>query len=232
MRAAFRIVFASHVMYHADGIDDVRRTIADIADNLLARDGICIMFHLASTPGTFQGYRARFGSETGTSPSDTGAVAIDDPPTQIASVCGGLGLPLHQMEFTARVRFGTLGAGQWRAFKDPNSYDALASSNPAAYEDLKRLYFIIQRSPREFAADRSKTGLIQFMDEMRDLLDRTGSVLPLAERMQVFTRSDAPASLGTAIPKGARSQRPHPVIELRDRSPFESGNNLTFQRRG
>jgi hypothetical protein len=206
-RSVFRIVFASHVMYHADGIADVRRTIADIAGNLLARDGICIMFHLASTAGTFQGYRARFGSETGTSPSDTGAVTIDDPPTQIASVCGELRLPIHQMEFTTVLRFGQLGESEWRAFKDPDSYDALADSNPAAYEDLKRLYFIVQRSPREFATDRSKTGLIQFIDEMRALLDQTGGILPLAERLQVVTRSDAPTSLADAIPRALDSAR-------------------------
>jgi hypothetical protein len=200
VRSGFRIVFASHVMYHADGLVDVRRTIADIANNLLAPDGICIMFHLASTPGTFQGYRARFGSETGSSPSDTGAVTIDDPPTQIATVCADLGVPLHQMDFTARVRFGTLGDSEWGAFKQPGSYDALSEENPGAYEDLKRLYFIVQRAPREFAADRSRTGLNQFMDEVRELLERTRGGLPLAERMQVFTRTDAPARLAAAIP--------------------------------
>lgn len=199
-RSAFRIVFASHVMYHADGVVDVRRTMADIASNLLARDGVCIMFHLASKSGTFQDYRARFGSETGSSPSDTGAVTIDDPPTRITSVCAELGLPIHQMDFTTRVRFGTLGDSEWRAFKDPSSYDALAGSNPGAYEDLKRLYFIIQRAPQEFAADRSTTGLSHFIDEMRELLERTRGVLPLAERMQVFTRTDAPHPLAAAIP--------------------------------
>jgi hypothetical protein len=163
------------------------------------------MFHLASTPGTFQGYRARFGSETGTSPSDTGAVTIDDPPTQIANVCAELGLPIHQMDFTARVRFGALGDDEWGAFKEPDSYDALAQSNAGAYEDLKRLYFIVQRSPREFAADRSKCGLVQFMNEMRALLARTHGALPLAERMQVFTRADAPASLSAAISEAIAS---------------------------
>jgi hypothetical protein len=200
VRSGFRIVFASHVMYHADGIADVRRTIGDIANNLLAPNGICIMFHLASTPGTFQGFRARFGSELGSSPSDTGAVTIDDPPTQIAKACSDLGVPIHQMDFTTRSRFGTLGDNEWRAFKDPDSYDALSGSNPGAYEDLKRLYFIPQRAPREFAADRSKTGLNQYMDEMRELLERTRGALPLAERMQVFTRTDAPARLAAAIP--------------------------------
>lgn len=204
-RAMFPIVFASHMMYHADGVADVRRTVADIAENLLARDGVCIMFHLASTPGTFQGYRARFGSETGTSPSDTGAVTIDDPPTQIAAVCTKLLLPIYQMEFRTSSRFGRLADSEWNAFKDPNAYDALAESNPAAYEDLKRLYFIVQRAPREFSADRSRTGLVAFMNEMRALLDSTDGVLPLAERMQVFTRADADGQLSTAIPEAMAS---------------------------
>jgi hypothetical protein len=199
-RSAFRIVFASHMMYHADGIAGVRRMIADVAGKLLDAGGICIMFHLATTPGTFQDFRARFGSEAGRSSSDTGAVAIDDPPAQIARVCGELKLPLHQMDFTDHSRFGRLGDDEWRAFRNPDAYDALAGSNPGAYEDLKRLYFIVQRAPREFAADGSSTGLGSFMDEMRSLLERTRGALPLAERMQVFTRTDAPASLNTAIP--------------------------------
>lgn len=201
LRSEFRIVFASHMMYHADGLPGVQRLIADVADNLLARDGISITFHIANTPGTFQDFRARFGSEAGRgSHSDTGAVTIDDPPAQIEKVCAAMRLPLHQMEFTTKVRFGSLSDDEWRAFKDPRAYDALAESAPSAYEDLKRLYFIVQRAPLEFADDHSATGLTTFIDEMRELLRANHGALVLAERMQVFIRADASSALGETIP--------------------------------
>src|SRR5689334_8060754 len=88
---------------------------------------------------------------------------------------------------------------EWNAFRNPSSYDSLAEANPAAYEDLKRLYFIVQRAPLEFAADTSITGLDSFMTEIRAVIERKGGALPLAERLQVFARSDATAVLTEAI---------------------------------
>jgi hypothetical protein len=90
--------------------------------------------------------------------------------------------------------------GDWQAFKQPRTYDVLAVSNPSAYEDLKRLYFIVQRAPIEFAADHSATGLKVFIDEVRQVIDRNHGVLPLAERMQVLCRADAPAIQTATIP--------------------------------
>jgi hypothetical protein len=201
MRSAFRIVYASHVMYHADGASDAERLIADVADNLLAPDSICVMYHVAITRGTFQEFRARFGSEAGAAhDSDTGAVTIDDPPAQIGAACAALRLPLYEKEFITRLRFGLLRDTEWQAFKDPRTYDALAASNPAAYEDLKRLYFIVQRAPLEFAADHSATRLEVFIDEVRQVIERNHGVLPLAERMQVFSRADAAPILTATIP--------------------------------
>ena len=65
LRHAFRIVFVSHLIYHANSPSSVQRLLAEIANDLLNRDGICILFHGANTPGTFQDLRARFGSEAG-----------------------------------------------------------------------------------------------------------------------------------------------------------------------
>jgi hypothetical protein len=201
MRSAFRIVFASHVMYHAEASSDVQRLVADVAHNVLARDAVCILYHVANTRGTFQEFRARFGSYAGAAASsDTGAVTIDDPPAQIAAACSGMRLPLYQIEFLTKLHFGSLGDDEWRAFKDPLSYDALAGSNPGAYEDLKRLYFVVQRAPLEFAGDRSMTGLQIFIDQIRPVIEANHGVLPLAERMQVFTRNDASPILGETIP--------------------------------
>jgi hypothetical protein len=182
MRSAFRIVFASHVMYHAEASPDVQRLVADVANNVLARDAVCILYHVANTQGTFQEFRARFGSYAGAAASsDTGAVTIDDPPAQIAAACGEMRLQLYQTEFVTNLHFGSLGDDEWRAFKDPLNYDALADSNPGAYEDLKRLYFVVQRAPLDLAGDHSVTGLKIFLDEIRQVIEANHGVLPLAE---------------------------------------------------
>jgi hypothetical protein len=202
MRNAFRVVFASHMLYHAEGAAEVERLIADVADNLLSRDGVCILYHITNTPGAFQEFRARFGSQAGApSHSDTGAVTIDDPPAQISAACAAIGLPLYSEEFGTRLHFGQLGDIEWQAFKNPHAYDALADANPAAYEDLKRLYFVIQRAPLEFAADRSADGLAIFIDEIRRVIESNHGVLPSSEQLQVFTRADAPAALGEVLPE-------------------------------
>jgi hypothetical protein len=209
MRQAMRIVFASHMMYHAESAAAVQRFIADVAATLLAPDGVCIMYHLASTPGTFQDFRARFGSQAGqTHDSDTGAVTVDDPPAQIAAACAALDLPYYQTEFRTNLRFGQLGESEWRAFKDPAAYAALAAANPNANEDLKRLYFVVQRAPLEFAADRSPTGLAAFIDEIRAVIEANHDVLPLAEWIQVFCRADSPPALCTLLPSALSSSVP------------------------
>jgi hypothetical protein len=201
MRRAFDLVFASHVFYHAETSSDVQRLIADVAGNILGRDGLCIMFHIANTPLAFQDFRARFGSQAGAATkSDTGAVTTDDPPGQIAAACGALGLRLFEKEFTTKLRFGALGDAEWKAFKDPQFYDAIAESNSGAYEDLKRLYFVVQRAPLEFVADPSRTGLITYIDEIRAVIEANHGVLPSSERMQVFGRADAGPRLIEAIP--------------------------------
>jgi hypothetical protein len=202
MRNAFRIVYASHVMYHADSPFAVPRLISDVATNILRRDGVCILFHIANTPRTFQDFRARFGSESGRhANSDTGAVTIDDPPAQIRAACAANSLAIWANEFVTKLRFGSLSDEDWRTFKAPQRYDALADTNPAAYEDLKRLYFIVQRSPAEFAADRSATGLDTFIDEVRGVIEADHGVLRSVEEMQVFTRADASPTLQEAMPE-------------------------------
>ena len=97
------------------------------------------------------------------------------------------------------MRFGPLGHDEWTSFKAPSTYDALAERNPDAYEDLKKLYFVVQRAPLEFASDRSTTGLLHFMNEIRPVIETNRGVLPMAEQMQVFSRTDVAACLREAI---------------------------------
>jgi hypothetical protein len=202
-RHAFKLVFISHLLYHAETASDVESLIADVAGNLLANDGIAILYHLANTPKTFQEFRARFGSQSGgRSTSDTGAVTIDHPPAEIARACARLGLPLCDLGFTTYLQFGPLGDDEWGSFKVPLKYSLLAESNPDACEDLKRLYFVVQRAPLEFASDLSATGLSQFMEEIGPVIEANRSALPLAERMQVFCRAGVSAGLSQAIAEG------------------------------
>jgi len=53
LQNAFRIVYASHVLYHAESPSEVPRLIGDVATNVLSRDGVCILFHIAH-PGLFR----------------------------------------------------------------------------------------------------------------------------------------------------------------------------------
>jgi hypothetical protein len=199
-RHAFKMIFISHLLYHAEASSDVDTLIADVAENLLASDGIVILYHVANSAQTFQEFRARFGSNAGgCSTSDTGAVTIDDPPTEIARACRQLGLPLYDLPFTTNLYFGPLGQDEWTSFKAPATYDALAERNTDAYEDLKKLYFVVQRAPLEFASDLSTTGLSPFIEEIRPVIAENRGVLPLAERMQVLSRAEVPTRLGEAI---------------------------------
>src|SRR5579859_7234339 len=43
----FQIVFASHVLYHCETPGSAERLIDDVTKNVLADDGICILYHLA-----------------------------------------------------------------------------------------------------------------------------------------------------------------------------------------
>lgn len=200
-RHLFKLVFVSHLMYHAEAASDAECLIHDVATNLLAADGIAILYHLANVPRTFQEFRARYGSQSGSgSTNDTGAVTIDDPPAEIARTCSNLGLPLYEVGFTTDLRFGQLDQAEWASFKAPRTYAALADRNPDAYEDLKKLYFIVQRAPLEFANDLSVIGLSQFIDEIRPVIEANHGMLPMAERMQVFCRNDAPPHLRAIIP--------------------------------
>jgi hypothetical protein len=197
---AFQIVFASHVLYHCETPGSTERLIDDVAQNVLADDGICILYHLAKVPLSFQDFRARYGSNSAAAAhSNTPAVAIDDPPAKIDEVCAAQRVPCLRMDFSAGLRFAIPDEKTWDYFRSPARYQELCASHPAAAEDLKRLLFITQRAPNEFAADRSPTGLNTYLDEIGGVLKRNAGTLKLAESMQVIYRPSAPAVFGKQI---------------------------------
>jgi hypothetical protein len=196
----FRIVFASHVLYHCETPGSAERLIDDVTQNVLADDGICILYHLAKVPLSFQDFRARYGSNSAAAAhSNTPAVAIDDPPAKVTEVCAAQGVPCLRMDFTADLRFAMPDEKTWKYFRDPQRYERLCKDNPAAAEDLKRLMFVTQRAPNEFAADRSPTGLSAYLDEIREVVKNNAAILKLAESMQVIYRPGAPAEFGKRI---------------------------------
>ncbi len=201
----FRIVFASHVLYHCESPGSAERLIDDVTQNVLADDGVCILYHLSKVPHTFQDFRARYGSNSADAAhSNTPAVAIDDPPAKITEVCAARGIPCLSMGFTADLRFAIPDEKIWNFFRDPQKYGQLCKLHPEAAEDLKRLMFVTQRAPNEFAADHSPTGLSAYLDEIgqvlkRNVLKRNVGILPLAEAMQVIYRPGTAADFGQRI---------------------------------
>jgi hypothetical protein len=196
----FQVVFASHVLYHCETPGSAERLIDDVTKNVLADEGICILYHLAKVPLCFQDFRARYGSNSAAAAhSNTPAVAIDDPPAKVAEVCAAQGVPCLRMDFTADLSFAIPDEKIWNYFRAPEKYAELCKNNPAAAEDLKRLMFITQRAPIEFAADRSPTGLNVYLDEIGDVLKRNAGILKLAESMQVIYRPGASADFGKRI---------------------------------
>jgi hypothetical protein len=196
----FRIVFASHVLYHCETAGSTERLIEDVAQNVLADDGICILYHLAKVPLSFQDFRARYGSNSAAAAhSNTPAVAIDDPPAKVAEVCAARGIPCLRKDFTADLRFAIPDGKIWSYFRDPKKYEELCQLHPAAAEDLKRLMFMTQRAPNEFAADSSPTGLSAYLDEVGEVLKHNAGILKLAESMQVIYRPGASDDFGKRI---------------------------------
>ena len=207
-RAAFQIAFASHFLYHSERADGVERLIGDVAQNILARDGICVLYHLAKVAQSFQDFRARYGLNSARAAhSNVPAVAIDDPPAKVDAVCAALKIPHRRFDFPTSLRFGPLDDRDWDSFRHPERYADLLARKPGAGEDLKRLMFMPQRAPLEFASDTSATGLGAFLDEIRGVLEANGGVLKLAETMQVFYRADAPAGLGERVARAMSSIR-------------------------
>ncbi len=194
---SFALSFLSHLMYHAEGPEAVNTVLLDISKNVLEREGVGVLYHVANRSKTgFQYFRAKFGSRAGnTKLSDTPAVNIQEPPQQIAASCQKNGIPCFELQFTTKLRFEPMPDTAWAEFADPGCYSKLEKSDKGKLENLKRLYFIVQRAPREFAEDRSPRGLLAFLEEVREVITKNAGVIYLEESLQALLPSDSPRSV-------------------------------------
>jgi hypothetical protein len=199
-RQSFDLVFASHMLYHAGGQRPIEVMLNDVVTNLLNDLGILVLYHAAPVPGTFNYFRSRFGRHSAVlERSDTPAVNVDDAVADVAACCTKDQFPYLEMAFSARLALPGLTDYHWRQFRLPERYAQLQADDPAAAENLKRLLFVTQRAPLEFAADHSASGLDAYLTEVRAVIETEHGYLPLAERLQVVCRPDAPPRLLTGL---------------------------------
>jgi len=104
-----------------------------------------------------------------------------------------------ELAFSARLALPGLTDYHWQQFRFPERYAQLQASDPAAAENLRRLLFVTQRAPLEFAADSSASGLDAYLNEIRAVIEAGGGYLQIAERLQVVCRPDAPPRLLTGL---------------------------------
>jgi len=208
-RNSFDFSFLSHMMYHAHAQADIDTVLRDVAYNILNQEAAGILYHVASrTPRTFQYFRDRYGSRAdNTRLTDTPTMDIHNPPAVIEESCRRNRIPCFHLDFSAQLFFHSLAPETWQAFKNPARYAALAESDPQAYEDLKRLYFIVQRSPTEFAQDSSRTGLSDYIDEISEEIGKNQGSLLLEETLQTICPPEASSAFQRKVESALETTR-------------------------
>lgn len=210
---SFDLAFLSHLFYHVapkDGLSSEQRldlALSDVTQNVLKNDGVAVAYHVARGEAgddySFQFFRDTFGSKSGGAAhhSNTDAMDTKDPATQIEKSCARQGITCRTLKFDTKLRFSEAlfdGFGKIKGevreiFKNPVRYHELPDSS-ALYEDLKSLYFIVQRAAHELARDQSGTGLETFMEEALSAIQHTsdghGHYLVTHEKMQLLTNPE------------------------------------------
>jgi len=205
----FDLVVASHMFYHADSPAGVETLLGDAADNLLAARGILLMCHAAAPPGTFSYLRARYGRHsTRLDQSDTPAVNVGDPPRVTRDYFARRRLPLCEIAFSARLELPGLSDADWRDFAHPECYAEIVKRSPEAAENLRRLLFVTERAPLEFAADRSERGLVAYLAAACKVIESNHGSLPLAEWIQIGFRPGADPEFVTMVRGAAAAATP------------------------
>jgi hypothetical protein len=147
------------------------------------------MFYAAAPPGTFSYLRARYGRHSKRlDQSDTPAVNVGDPPRVTRDYFARRRLPLCEIAFSARLDLPGLSDADWCDFAHPERYAEIVERSPEAAENLRRLLFVTERAPLEFAADRSEHGLVAYPAAARKVIESNRGSLPLAEWIQIGFR--------------------------------------------
>jgi len=216
--SSFDLAFLSHLFYHVapkDGLSSEQRldnALNDVARNVLKKEGVAVAYHVAvggiDDDYSFQFFRDNFGSSSSNAArhSNTDAMDIKDPATKIENSCAKQGITCSTLRFDTKLRFskqlfdnsGKVKADVKDIFKNTARYKELLES-PELYEDLKSIYFIVQRSADEMAADKSVTGLDNLMNKILDAIqntsDKHGHYLITHEKMQLITNPKRSAEM-------------------------------------
>ncbi|MGE0754619.1 MAG: class I SAM-dependent methyltransferase [Alphaproteobacteria bacterium] len=187
----FPLTFISHMFYHTNP-ENLGTMLADVSQNVLAPEGVGILFHLEKKPDSFQYFRSKYGRKSESMDgSDTPSMNVDNPPQVIADACATANIPCHTARFDNNYYFAPMAEKYWEMFKHPEQYHLI--TDKAALANLKQLYFIPQRAANEFAADTGDRGLAAFVDEVRAVIApnqtefaRKGGYMALAETVQLI----------------------------------------------
>jgi len=199
-RNDFDLVFASHMLYHAASEAQVHVMLDDVLTNLMNESGIFILYHAAPDHGSLIDFRSRYGRRSAVlEKSDTPAVNIGDPVICVADYCTKNRIPYFELKFLTKLFLPALTDEHWRAFREPHRYAELAQKDPSACENLRRLMFVTQRAPIEFADDKSASGLNAYLDEVRGVIEGNGGFMVLSERLQIICRREAPGKIVSGV---------------------------------
>jgi len=192
----FPLAIISHLFYHTTP-ENLGKMLADVANNVLAPEGVGMLFHLENKPNSFQYFRSKYGRKSASpGASDTSAMNVDDPPQATAEACRAAGIPSHTAHYTNNYYFAPMDEKYWEIFRRPAQYRMM--TDKTALENLCQLYFIPQRAANRFAADTSERGLSAFINEVRAVIapdqakfERDGGFMALAETVQLIGNANA-----------------------------------------
>jgi hypothetical protein len=215
---SFDMAFLSHLFYHVapkDGLSSEQRldnALNDVARNILKKEGIAVAYHVAigekDDNYSFQYFRDNFGSKSSSVAlhSNTDAMDTKDPATKIERSCVKQGITCRTLRVNTKLHFsdelfddtGKIKNDVKAIFKNPDRYQELLKT-PELYQDLKSIYFIVQRSANEMSADKSETGLDNLMEKILDVIqdtsDEYGHHLIMHEKMQLITNPERPIEI-------------------------------------
>ncbi|RDD36787.1 hypothetical protein TrispH2_011261 [Trichoplax sp. H2] len=188
----FNLVYLSHSVYyardqHKNGRYGVTNLLDSVATDLLADDGVAILFHAGLEFDTFTsiGYYTR-------------SLIQNIVPTEeeynrlsathvISNSSRELGLTYFEIPYKFELYFSKDCKKYADVFKDPSRYHEL-QNDPAALQDLYKIIFIAHRSPDDLYTDHSSRGLNNLVDKVLDCIKRNGSIIVSASMQVILSR--------------------------------------------